>query len=130
MRKILFAILATALLISCVGRPNLNGNWTISSVDGELINQREIHPYINFDKATGRFHGNSGVNIINGTFTATWSKLKFDNLSTTMMAGSENDMEIESDIIEAINSAAKFRGKNGNVEILDDDGDVVLVLTR
>ena len=129
MRKIFFAILAGLFLIGCSG-PDLNGNWTISSVDGEVINQMEIHPFINFDKATGRFHGNSGVNIINGTYTVAGSKLKFDNISTTMMAGPEEDMETESEIIEAINDAVKYRGKNGGVAILDDEGDVVLTLVR
>ncbi len=130
MKRILFAIIAAFGLISCIGTPDLNGYWKISSVDGDDISQKQVHPFINFDKASGRFHGNSGVNIINGTYTVNGSNLKLENISTTMMAGPEDDMELESEILDAINAAKKFKGKNGSVEILDGDGDVVLTLVR
>ncbi len=130
MKKLLFAALATIFLVSCIGRPDLKGKWRIIAVDEDDISQMAINPFIKFDKATGSFHGNSGVNIINGTYVVTGSRINFDNISTTMMAGPEDDMEVEREILESIKSATKFRGKNSNVEILDDDGDVVLVLTR
>lgn len=129
------AAAAIFALNSCGSQPDLNGTWAISSIAGEEValpdSLSEAAPFIEFNAAESRIHGNTGCNIMNGTYTMDGKKLTFGGMATTMMAGPQELMELESKVLNAVNNAASFKsGPEGTVQILDAEGNVAMVLTK
>ena len=88
---------------------DINGEWTISKVDGVEIEVADKTPFLSFNVADNAVHGNGGCNIINGSFSqeeGNASSLKFGQMISTMMAGP--GMETEGKVLEAMNKVASF----------------------
>ena len=108
----------------------LEGKWTIASVNGEEI-KLETMPFIEFNLAEKKFHGNAGVNIMNGDFTLTEKSLSFGNAATTMMAGLEAESNIERAILDNLSKVSSFSCKCSNsIELTDAEGKVIFVLSK
>lgn len=111
----------------------LNGEWTITDVNGEAIpSGKENQPFLNFDVAQKTIHGNAGCNLINGEFVIDEKNprsISFPGQATTMMACV--DMELEGKILKAINDVKSFDVLNsGGIGLYDTDGNLVLVLVK
>ena len=124
-----------AFLSSCCGQPDINGAWTVTSVAGEQIalpdSLAEATPYIEFNAENGRVHGYTGCNIMNGTYTLDGSDLSLGQMATTMMAGPQELMELESKVLDAVNGAASVQQTDeDSLQILDGEGNVTMVLVR
>lgn len=138
MKKIFSAISAAAAVFaiqSCCSQPDLNGRWAVISVAGEEVvlpdSLSEAAPFIEFNAAESRVHGNTGCNIMNGSYTLDGKKLKFGQMATTMMAGPQELMELESKVLNAVNSAASFKSApDGTLQILDAEGNAVMDLRK
>lgn len=129
------AIAMAAFLSSCCGQPDINGAWTVTSVAGEQIalpdSLAEATPYIEFNAENGRVHGYTGCNIMNGTYTLDGSDLSLGQMATTMMAGPQELMELESKVLDAVNGAASVQQTDDDsLQILDGEGNVTMVLVR
>lgn len=138
MKKVLYFILPVmlVLLASCEGKKadakTLNGKWEIISVNGEKV-QGENMPYIEFDMATNKVHGNGGCNIFNSTVTLSdtdASSIKIAPAAATMMACPE--MDTESKIFNVLTevTGVKTTDKADEMALVDQNGNVVLVLVR
>ncbi len=80
------------------------GEWTIVKVGKSAVQITDEMPYVNFDKADGRFYASDGCNIINGDFTITKDNiLHLDNVLSTMRMCPE--IENGSAISSALNGA-------------------------
>lgn len=139
MKKVFYAVLAAAAGIfavsSCCSQPELNGTWDITSVAGEQVvlsdSLSAAAPFIEFNTAEGRFHGNAGCNIMNGTYTFAGDSLSFSQAATTMMAGPQELMELEAKVLNALNTAATAKTVSTDVlQICDAEGNVAMELTR
>ena len=138
MKSIFSAIAAAAALCalsSCGGQPEVNGRWDITSVAGTTVSVAdslsESAPFIEFNAAEGRIHGNTGCNIMNGSYTLDGKKLTLGPVATTMMAGPEAMMELESKVLDAVNSAASVKSvSEDRLQVLDAEGNVTMELTR
>lgn len=137
MKKLLFIalMLCTGLaVVSCNNKKatldDLNGSWSIVTVDGQQV--QEAKPYINFNVADRRIHGNFGCNIINGEFTTDDNRadaIAFERVASTMMACP--NMELEDRIMTAFHSAERFgKLKNGNMALYNEAGTPVIELLR
>lgn len=108
----------------------LEGKWTISTVNGQQVTLEEM-PFIEFNAAENKFHGNSGVNIMNGTFEKNGKKLTFGNAATTMMAGPEAATNVEKNILKSLSEVVSFDNVCQNkAELKNAKGEVLLVLTK
>ena len=111
---------------------DINGEWTISKVDGVEIEVADKTPFLSFNVADNAVHGNGGCNIINGSFSqeeGNASSLKFGQMISTMMAGP--GMETEGKVLEAINKVASFVvNEDGTLSLLDAGNNEVLLLVR
>lgn len=111
---------------------DLNGEWLISSINGTETGEMENTPYLAFDFAEKRVHGNAGCNIINGGFSQEEGEpnsLKFSQMISTMMACP--DMETERKILDALGKVTSFSANaDETVSLLDESGTEVLTLTR
>ena len=111
----------------------LNGKWMISQAGGEAIpSGMEKQPFIEFNISEKRLHGNAGCNIINGGFQVDKvnpMSISFPQVISTMMACP--DMEVESRVLKALNSAQSF-GKlsGGGMGVYDANDNLVMVLVR
>lgn len=132
----IMAVIAAAFsLSSCCSQPDLAGKWTVESIGGQTVSQEipglEELPFIEFDVTEGRVHGNSGVNILNSTFTQDGKSLKFGMAASTMMAGPEEAMQVERDFLEAFGNVSSAKVNGGDtLELSDADGNVLMVLKR
>ena len=111
---------------------DINGEWTISKVDGVEIEVADKTPFLSFNVADNAVHGNGGCNIINGSFSqeeGNASSLKFDQMISTMMAGP--GMETEGKVLEAMNKVASFVvNEDGTLSLMDAGNNEVLLLVR
>lgn len=111
---------------------NLGGEWIVSAIGNEQVGKMEKTPYLAFDFAEKRVHGNAGCNIINGSFSqeeGNANSLKFSQMISTMMACP--DMDTERKILDALNKVSSFAlNEDDTVSLLDAEGTPVLTLTR
>ncbi len=112
---------------------DLEGKWIISEAAGEAIpDGMEKQPFIEFNMAEKRLHGNAGCNLINGAFQVddeNPSAISFPQVISTMMACP--DMEVEDRVLKALNSVQSF-GKlaGGGIGLYDADNNLVMVLVK
>lgn len=132
MKRILTAIIFTAMaLTSCSNKVDLNGEWKIISVGSEKVTETEAPPTLSFDTATGRFHGYTGVNIVNGDYVQEGRRLTLNGLGVTMMAGPEEDMALERKILDTYTQVHTTRlSDDGELHLLNADKDTVMTLAR
>lgn len=128
------AILIAAMTLaagSCSSKAELQGEWKIVSVGTDNVGITEAPPTLSFDTETGRVHGYTGVNIVNGSFTQEGRKLTLSDLGVTMMAGPAEDMALERKILDAFNNVRKAKtSEEGNLLLLNDEDEVIVTLAR
>lgn len=138
MKKVLYFILPVMLVLfaSCgdkkVDAKTLNGKWEIVSVNGETIKSENM-PFIEFDMATNKVHGNGGCNIFNSSVTLSdtdASALKIAPAAATMMACPEMDMESKIFHVLTEVSGVKATDKADEVALVNNSGVTLLVLSR
>ena len=74
---------ATVQQVVAVTPEELEGEWTVSLVNGEKVTGDE-RPFIYFETAQSRFYGNGGCNVINGSFELDGNKLVFTDMLSSM----------------------------------------------
>ena len=113
---------------------DLAGEWKIATVDGAevVVGKEDKVPFLAFDTAEMRVHGNAGCNLINGGFSQEEGQpasLRFSQMISTMMAGP--NMELEGKILKAIDQVRSFAaGENGVIILQDAEGNAVLTLVK
>ena len=137
MKKIIITIVASAgifALSSCSQSVDIAGEWSVTEVDGNTLPdlwEGQEAPFLGFDPAENRMHGNTGVNIINSTYTLDGKNLEIGQAMSTMMAGPQEWMETERDIIEALGSTRTVKAVSSDrIELRDSTGTAVLTLVR
>ena len=132
MKKFFSAVLAVSaagLLCSCGNNVKLDGKWEITAISGETVEATETAPYLEFNTATNEVHGHTSCNLMNGSYTLDKKKLTFGNMATTMMAGP--DMELEREILDAINKSASVKPVSGErLQIFDANGNLLMELQK
>lgn len=137
MKKILTLAAVSAgifVISSCCRTTDIAGEWTVNEVNGEtlpvLLEGQKV-PFLSFDPAEGKLHGNTGVNIINSTYTIKGNKLELGPAMSTMMAGPQEWMEAESEILAALDNARTVKSVDETtIELCDSTGTAVLSLVR
>ena len=112
---------------------SLEGKWMIQEAAGEAIpDTLENRPFIEFNVAERKVHGQTGCNLMNGGFQTDAAKatsISFPQLAATMMACP--DMAVESRVLGALNAVRSFgRLANGNMGPYDETGALMLVLVK
>lgn len=137
MKKILtLAAMSAGIFVisSCCRTTDIAGEWTVNEVNGEtlpvLLEGQKV-PFLSFDPAEGKLHGNTGVNIINSTYTIKGNKLELGPAMSTMMAGPDEWMKTEREIIDALGTVKTVKAVSSEkIEFRDDSGKAVLTLVR
>lgn len=134
MKRIITATLIslmTMTCISCASKVELNGEWAITSVGADEITASESVPTLTFNSETGRIHGYTGINIVNGNYSHEGRKLSLSGLGVTMMAGPADEMALERKILDAFNATRSAKMPDeGELLLIDADGNELMTLTR
>lgn len=108
----------------------LNGSWKVTAINGNPIDIDNM--YLVIDVEEGKLHGNTGCNIINGTFTTDMdaaNSISFQEMMMTRMA-CPND-KYETDLVVALEDAAFAKPVSPDrVLLLDNRSNAVLQLDR
>lgn len=121
----------TMTCISCAKKVDLNGEWAITSVGSDEITASESVPTLNFNSETGRIHGYTGINIVNGNYSHEGRRLSLSGLGVTMMAGPEDEMALERKILDAFNATRTVKmSDEGELLLIDGDGNEMMTLVR
>lgn len=136
----MYALLIPAMAVSFWSCSNsktnvqqLEGKWNITEVNGEAISTQENTPFMEFNMAEKKIHGNAGCNIFNTSLETDAndiSALKIAQGMSTMMACP--DMETESKILQAMTTVRSVKaGTDANQMLLvDEAGKTVFVLSK
>ena len=101
------------------------------SLGTESIQAGEAAPTLSFNTETGRIHGYTGVNVVNGEYEYAGRKLTLSGLGVTMMAGPEEDMKLERSILDAFAKISSVKqSEERELLLLDKEGDIVMTLQR
>lgn len=134
MKRIITAILIslmTMTCISCASKVELNGEWAITSVGTDEISVSESVPTLTFNSETGRIHGYTGINIVNGNYSHEGRKLSLSGLGVTMMAGPADEMALERKILDAFNATRSVKmSDEGKLLLMDGEGNEIMTLAR
>lgn len=110
----------------------INGEWTISSVAGNVVTGEE-RPYVTFDLAAKRFYGSNGCNYVNGDIVAeTQGTLRLTNLITSMRMCEDAPYEylINLALSEVCSYIPRQEGSVTYLDLNGADGRAVMVLRR
>ena len=140
MKRVIFYVLmlpmVLGMMISCseakTDAKKLEGKWNVVEVKGEKI-LKEGLPYMEFDMAQNKLHGNAGCNMFNTTITLDANDVSSITIApgaATMMACP--DMATEDAIMKAIGDVKAVKAGNSESEmaLVDQDGNVLLVLSK
>lgn len=140
MKRVIFYILmlpmVLGMMISCseakTDAKKLEGKWNVVEVKGEKI-LKEGLPYMEFDMAQNKLHGNAGCNMFNTTITLDANDVSSITIApgaATMMACP--DMATEDAIMKAMGDVKAVKAGNFESEmtLVDQDGNVLLVLSK
>lgn len=139
MRKIFGGILVlfvSVLFFAACGASKQNvsslisGRWNIAEVNGEKVTSEKI-PFIEFDTAAGRLHGNAGCNHFNAAYKLDPKKpfsLQLQPAAATMMACP--DMEVETKVLSALENVSSVKKVGSALQLLDKNGAVVYLLEK
>lgn len=140
MKRVIFYVLmlpmVLGMMISCseakTDAKKLEGKWNVVEVKGEKI-LKEGLPYMEFDMARNKLHGNAGCNMFNTTITLDANDVSSITIApgaATMMACP--DMATEDAIMKAMGDVKAVKAGNSESEmaLVDQDGNVLLVLSK
>ena len=136
----MYALLIPAMAVSFWSCSNsktnvqqLEGKWNITEVNGEAISTQENTPFMEFNMAEKKIHGNAGCNIFNTSLETDANDTSAPKIAqgmSTMMACP--DMETESKILQAMTTVRAVKaGTDANQMLLvDEAGKTVFVLSK
>lgn len=140
MKRVIFYVLmlpmVLGMMISCseakTDAKKLEGKWNVIEVKGEKI-LKEGLPYMEFDMAQNKLHGNASCNMFNSSFTLDDKDISSITIApgaATMMACP--DMATEDAIMQAMGNVKAVKAGNSESEmvLVDQDGNVLLVLSK
>lgn len=130
MKRVIFYVLmlpmVLGMMISCseakTDAKKLEGKWNVVEVKGEKI-LKEGLPYMEFDMAQNKLHGNAGCNMFNTTITLDANDVSSITIApgaATMMACP--DMATEDAIMKAMGDVKAVKAGNSESEMTGRPG--------
>lgn len=109
----------------------LNGAWRVSSINGKSVRSDDVHFVIDIPEL--KLHGNTGCNVLNGSIYIDPDKsnsIQFQDIATTRMRGSDADMDVERELLVALEEVESARKTSRGVSMYDNHGHEVLSLHK
>lgn len=138
-KTVIWVILCTLwlamLLTACSAAESLDGtSWAMTSYRDSQGNLAEILPetLVTADFQADQVSGNVTCNSYSGTYQATGNEIKIGPLATTLRecVGPDGIMQQEAAFLKAMEAAVQYKIKGDTLEMLDNQGDTILVFKR
>lgn len=111
------------------GAPALAGTrWvleTLGEAPVEVAENADDRPYVMLSAEDEGVSGFTGVNFVSGTYERDGDSLRFGTLISTRRAGPPALMQQEIEFTRALDQTAGWRIREGALELLDADGNVL-----
>lgn len=122
---------AAFLAVSCSeGTCELDGEWTVTEITGVNVADAEKQPILNIDANKKEYHGETGVNVINGNLKFGDGSITFEPGAMTKMMGAPSSMAVEDMYISIINSANSYEMIDENTAVIKNASGAQMTLTR
>ena len=121
--SILVFFVSIFVFAGCENQKDLFGNWQIDSLIQDGVYQQIAVSDISFLMEENQLFvaGNSGVNRFNGIVKVQGNKIIIENLASTRMMGSEEEMEYESLFLQTLTGVSTFTIKDNKIKIINAD---------
>ena len=121
--SILVFFVSIFVFAGCENQNVLSGNWQIDSLIQDGVYQQIAVSDISFLMEDNQFFvaGNSGVNRFNGIVKVQGNKIIIENLASTRMMGSEEEMEYENLFLQTLTGVSNFKIKDNKLKIINAD---------
>ena len=121
--SILVFFVSIFVFAGCENQKDLFGNWQIDSLIQDGVYQQIAVSDISFLMEDNQFFvaGNSGVNRFNGIVKVQGNKIIIENLASTRMMGSEEEMEYENLFLQTLTGVSIFKIKDNKLKIINAD---------
>jgi len=140
MKKTAFFVIVCATLLgtmlsACSTAESLDGtSWAMTSLRDSQGNLTDILPdtIVTANFQSDQVSGNVTCNNYSGTYQSTGNTIKIGPLATTLRecVGPDGIMEQEAAFLKAMEAAAQYEIKGDTLEMVDDQGDTILVFKR
>lgn len=134
MKKMIFVLAIAVASFSFIMCTNNNipveSNWTVTSLyaDGNEIAVPADHSATLAFLKDSKIAGGTGCNRYFGDFKEDGNKLSFNNMGSTRMMCP--DMQFEDAYLKALANVAAYRIDGGKLELLDNSGEIIAVLSQ
>lgn len=113
-------------LVKDAGAPAWAGpTWNLTSIMGNSVKVLGRAPMIKFDFAKREFQGHTGVNGLGGKFSWDSPTLQIDPGPMTMMAGSEEQMAVERNLLQSLQQVNRVEMRGNILILLRDDRELL-----
>ena len=109
---------------------DLDGEWRVSTIDGETIPETLEEVILTFDNSSNSYHGVTGVNIINGSYLLNDFSLTLGEGAMTKKMGDPISNEIEIKYVKAIHAIKSVTDESGKLLLQDGEGKTLMTLER
>ncbi len=140
MKKLMTAALTVALIMSCGSAKDagntksLNGEWDITEVNGIKINAGDCEniPFLGFNASKKELYGNSGCNLLTGSYGGNTKKGEIDFSQTGMTRMLCADMKVERMVMESLGKSKTFTidELSNTMTLKDTSGKAVMTLKK
>ncbi len=135
MKKYIYLPVAAMLLgmTSCRSSSeniDLNGDWKVSTINGETVPKTLEEVTLSFDNSSNSYHGVTGVNLINGTYKQHNHSLTLGEGAMTRKMGDPVSNEVEMKYVNAIHAVKSLANKKGKLLLQDENGKNLMTLDR
>lgn len=109
---------------------DLNGDWKVSTINGETVPETLEEVMLSFDNTTNSYHGVTGVNLINGSYRQHNQSLTLEEGAMTRKMGDPVSNDVEMKYVNAIHAVKSVQNKKGKLMLLDEKGKNIMTLDR
>lgn len=96
-------------------------DWYLVEVNGKKPVPARKRPFIKFNSKDGFMSGHTGVNGFGGEYKLDKDSLRIIPGPMTMMAGTPEQMEIESALTQMLSLVTRYQIKNGELQLLQNN---------
>lgn len=136
MNKMNYLFAVTGLLLSVTScrsgseAIDLNGDWKVSTINGETIPKTLEEVTLSFDNSSNSYQGVTGVNLINGTYRQHDQTLTLEEGAMTRKMGDPVSNDVEMKYVNAIHAVKSVTNKKGKLMLQDEKGKNIMTLVR
>lgn len=121
---------ATSCKNSITNDIDINGEWKVSSINGEIVPKTLETATLTFDNKSKSYNGVTGVNLINGSYQQKDNALTIGEGAMTRKMGDPVSNDVETKYINAIHATKSVAIEDGKLLLKDNAGNTLMELKR